>query len=439
MPFYSFLNIFYCFYFLAGNTRVNDIWQEKTGPYLQILHTTFPVSGIIAPAIFKPFLSSKTIIKTKDAEINYFNKSLSTFLSNTTKTILNGTNKEYVFEKQSRIFIPYSICSAYSYILLICFAYAYYKRKNIKIPKKEVLSSKQEIDKCLASKIPGNDDDSEINNKKLNKETDVQRKDGICNDEKIEIEICNGEKLVKEKEEIEGNIEVEREEVVEIVSEKRNKETLDDDDIEKLRKIKRQFKIIAQISFFFVAFLQAGREYIVNTLSMPYSIECSGWKKSDGANVIMSIYIMYVILRSINVYLFKKIKIEWLVFANVVLATVSSIFFISTNHNENRTYMWISFVCNALAVSTTFTVTLMWSRTFLKVTPRFVASFLLCFYIGMSTWPVLTTYLFTEVHCVWYPLINLLLGIVWSIMVFIIYFVQLKRRSFKKKHSYIFL
>lgn len=429
------------FSYLAGNTRVNDIWQEKTGPYLQILHTTFPVSGIITPAIFKPFLSSKILISNTNASNVKFNNSLPIYLFNSTKETLNETKQVFFVEKESRIYIPFSICAAYSFILLSFFAFAYTKRKIIKTPEKELVSYVQEKDKCLINKFPSKDDDSEVNNGKISKETDTEENE-IVNVEKdnIKVKIFNGKNSIKQIKNDKDDTEEEK--VLKITSSidlnKSKKNYFPEDEIKNLKRIKRKLRILSQLLFYIVAFLQAGREYLINTLTMPYNIECSGWKKSEGANIIMAIYFFYVLLRSINIYLFKKFKIIWLVLGNCLLALVSSIFFVSTNHNENKTLMLISVAINALAVSTTFTVTLIWSRSFFEVTPKFVASFLLCFYIGMSTWPVLATYLFTEIHCFWYPLINLILGLLWTLIIFILLFVQLKRKLFKRKHSYIF-
>ncbi|CAD5125477.1 unnamed protein product [Dimorphilus gyrociliatus] len=194
-------------------------------------------------------------------------------------------------------------------------------------------------------------------------------------------------------------------------------------------KLVNNLKVICKVLFCLMAFVQAGREYVLNSLILSYCVKCLNWEKSEGADVSMVVYLTYTILRLLNIFILKKIRVIWLIIGNILLALICAVFFISINHS-NKVLMWVGILVNALSVGTTFTVSLIWSRSFLRITPKFVSSFFLCFYIGTSILPVLAAYLFTEVHCFWYPTINLILSFAWMLITGILLFIKITKKAY---------
>ena len=90
---------------VAGNAWILEIWQEGANPYMQGLHFSYAIGMTIAPLIAEPYLSPE--VRRQNATIISVDNGTTAEFFNLT----NATSAADVIASESRIAIPFAICS----------------------------------------------------------------------------------------------------------------------------------------------------------------------------------------------------------------------------------------------------------------------------------------------------------------------------------------
>lgn len=159
-------------------------------------------------------------------------------------------------------------------------------------------------------------------------------------------------------------------------------------------------------------YFHSGREQIVLQLIMPYLVMNYDWSKADATKVVMSIFILYFLIRFFSIFIIGNVPIKYYLYFNIITG-LYSIIFLSFSDHSNKIFIWLSIGFSAISTSSTFTMLLLWSRSFVKTDSIFTSIFTIGTNLGFASIVPLTTYLFENFGLKWFSYMVNVCFILW--------------------------